>query len=77
MENFLGTLKFEFFYLKRLNNLDEFESCKEDYIHCRNHSLIRLKLSGLSCGEYQTQTRRAEKAPNFSGASEIRGHHCP
>lgn len=59
MESFLGTLKSEFFYLNKFNNLDELEAGLGEYIHYYNHSRIRLKLNGLSPVEYMTQARRA------------------
>lgn len=59
MESFFGTLKSEFFYLNKFNNLDELEAGIAGYIHYYNHSRIRLKLSGLSPVEYRTQARRA------------------
>ena len=59
MESFFGTLKSEFFYLNKFNNLDELEAGIAGYIHYYTHSRIRLKLSGLSPVEYRTQARRA------------------
>lgn len=63
MESFFGTLKSEFFYLNKFNNLNELETGLGDYIHYYNYSRIRLKLSGLSPAEYRTQARTDTPKP--------------
>ncbi|MHC8408903.1 IS3 family transposase [Pseudomonas sp. Hz4] len=56
MESFFGTLKSEFFYLKKFENVDELHAGLVDYIHYYNHRRIKLKLNGLSPVEYRTQS---------------------
>ncbi|WP_410011089.1 IS3 family transposase [Pseudomonas sp. LRP2-20] len=55
MESFFGTLKSEFFYLKRFESIDELKAGLDEYIHYYNHDRIKLKLNGLSPVEYRTQ----------------------
>ncbi|MNM91025.1 Integrase core domain protein [compost metagenome] len=55
MESFFGTLKSEFFYLKRFESVEELKAGLEEYIHYYNHDRIRLKLNGLSPVSYRTQ----------------------
>lgn len=55
MESFFGTLKSEFFYLKKFNNLDELHAGLVGYIQYYNHARIKVKLNGLSPVEYRTQ----------------------
>ncbi|WP_156056794.1 IS3 family transposase [Pseudomonas capeferrum] len=55
MESFFGTLKSEFFYLKRFENVDELKAGLDEYIHYYNHDRIKLRLNGLSPVEYRTQ----------------------
>jgi putative transposase len=55
MESFFGTLKSEFFYLKRFRNLDDLQAGLARYIHYYNHDRIKLKLKGLSPVQYRTQ----------------------
>ena len=59
MESFFGTLKSEFFYLNKFNDLDELHAGIDEYIQYYNHSRIRLKLNGLSPVEYRTQAAQA------------------
>lgn len=55
MESFFGTLKSEFFYLKRFESIDELKAGLDEYIHYYNHDRIKLRLNGLSPVEYRTQ----------------------
>ncbi len=55
MESFFGTLKSEFFYLKRFESIDELRAGLDEYIHYYNHDRIKLRLNGLSPVEYRTQ----------------------
>ncbi|MDZ3991042.1 IS3 family transposase ISPsy8 [Pseudomonas sp. Teo4] len=55
MESFFGTLKAEFFYLKRFESVEELKAGLEEYIHYYNHDRIKLKLNGLSPVDYRTQ----------------------
>ncbi|WP_043288344.1 IS3 family transposase, partial [Pseudomonas taiwanensis] len=55
MESFFGTLKSEFFYLKRFESVEQLKAGLEEYIHYYNHDRIRLKLNGLSPVSYRTQ----------------------
>ena len=59
MESFFGTLKSEFFYLKKFSNLDELQAGLVDYIHYYNHRRIKLRLNGMSPVEYRTQSVQA------------------
>ncbi|WP_017709906.1 IS3 family transposase, partial [Pseudomonas syringae] len=59
MESFFGTLKSEFFYLNKFNNLDELHAGIDEYIEYYNHSRIKLKLNGLSPVEYRMQAAQA------------------
>ncbi|WP_434605022.1 IS3 family transposase [Pseudomonas sp. Z4-7] len=56
MESFFGTLKSEFFYLKRFENLEELNVGLDEYISYYNHERIKSKLGGLSPVEYRTQS---------------------
>nr|WP_241494983.1 IS3 family transposase [Pseudomonas mediterranea] len=56
MESFFGTLKSEFFYLKRFENLEELNLGQDEYISYYNHERIKSKLGGLSPVEYRTQS---------------------
>lgn len=56
MESFFGTLKSEFFYLKRFENLEELNVGLDEYISYYNHDRIKSKLGGLSPVEYRTQS---------------------
>lgn len=55
MESFFGTLKSEFFYLKRFESVDELKAGLDEYIHYYNHERIKLKLKGLSPVDYRAQ----------------------
>lgn len=55
MESFFGTLKAEFFYLKRFESVEELKAGLEEYIHYYNHDRIKQKLNGLSPVDYRTQ----------------------
>ena len=55
MESFFGTLKSEFFYLDRIDTIDQLQEGIHRYIHYNNHERIKLKLKGLSPVEYRTQ----------------------
>ena len=53
MESFFGTLKSEFFYLKRFESVEELKAGLDEYIHYYNHDRIKLKLNGMSPVEYR------------------------
>jgi len=55
MESFFGTLKSEFFYLNKFDNIKRLETGLRQYIHCYNHERIKSKLKGLSPVQYRTQ----------------------
>ncbi|WP_439850899.1 IS3 family transposase [Pseudomonas syringae] len=55
MESFFGTLKSEFFYLKRFESIEELKAGLDEYIHYYNHDRIKLKLNGLSPVKYRAQ----------------------
>ena len=55
MESFFGTLKSEFFYLKRFESIEEFKSGLDEYIRYYNHDRIKLRLNGLSPVDYRVQ----------------------
>ncbi len=55
MESFFGTLKSEFFYLERFENIDDLRAGLDEYIRYYNHDRIKLKLNGLSPVEYRVQ----------------------
>ena len=55
MESFFATLKSEFFYLNKFENLEQLKAGLKAYIHYYNHDRIRSKLKGLSPVEYRTQ----------------------
>ena len=55
MESFFGTLKSEFFYLNKFDNVERLEDGLQQYIHYYNHERIRSKLKGLSPVQYRTQ----------------------
>jgi transposase InsO family protein len=58
MESFFGTLKSEFFYLKKFRNLDELEAGIKDYIHYYNHDRIKLRLRGLTPVQYRMKYKQ-------------------
>lgn len=55
MESFFGTLKSEFFYLKRFASVEELKAGLDEYIHYYNHHRIKLNLNSLSPVAYRTQ----------------------
>lgn len=55
MESFFGTLKAEFFYLTRFDNVEQLQNGIRQYIHYYNHHRIKLKLKGLSPVQYRNQ----------------------
>ncbi|KWS61066.1 transposase [Pseudomonas amygdali pv. morsprunorum] len=59
IESFFSTLKSEFFYLNKFNDLDELQAGIEEYIEYYNHSRIKLKLNGLSPVEFRMQAAKA------------------
>lgn len=59
MESFFGTLKSEFFYLKRFESVDELKAGLDEYIHYYNHDRIKLNLNGMSPVKYRTQVTQA------------------
>ncbi len=54
MESFFGTLKSEFFYRERFDNVADLQKGLDEYIHYYNHERIKMKLGGLSPVEYRT-----------------------
>lgn len=59
MESFFGTLKSEFFYLKRFESAEELKAGLDEYIHYYNHDRIKLKLNGMSPVKYRTHAAEA------------------
>jgi transposase InsO family protein len=59
MESFFGTLKSEFFYLKRFDSVEELKAGVEDYIRYYNYDRIKMRLGGLSPVAYRTQAQAA------------------
>jgi transposase InsO family protein len=55
MESFFGTLKSEYFYLNKFENVKELERGLKEYIHNYNNDRIKIKLKGLSPVQYRTQ----------------------
>lgn len=55
MESFFGTLKSEFFYLRRFESVEELKAGLDEYIRYYNHDRIKQKLNGLSPVEYRAQ----------------------
>lgn len=55
MESFFGTLKSEFFHLKRFESVEELKAGLDEYIHYYNHDRIKLRLNGLSPVDYRAQ----------------------
>lgn len=55
MESFFGTLKEEFFRLKKFGSIDELKHGLASYIRYYNHKRIKLSLNGLSPVQYRTQ----------------------
>ncbi len=59
MESFFGTLKSEYFYLNKFENIKELEAGLKEYIHYYNNDRIKTKLKGLSPVQYRAQTSMA------------------
>ena len=59
MESFFGTLKSEYFYLNKFDNVKELEAGLKEYIHYYNNDRIKNKLKGLSPVQYRTQPSMA------------------
>lgn len=55
MESFFGTLKSEFFYLDKFEDIDQLKEGLKSYIDYYNNDRIKTKLKGLSPVEYRTQ----------------------
>ena len=55
MESFFGTLKSEFFYLKRFESIEELTTGLDEYIRYYNYDRIKLRLNGLSPVDYRAQ----------------------
>ena len=53
MKTFFGTLKSEFFYLKKFAEVEELKAVLRGYHHYYNHERIRLKLNSLSPVQYR------------------------
>ncbi|MED3795513.1 IS3 family transposase [Niallia alba] len=56
IESFFGTLKSEFLYLEKFENVEQFKKELAKYIHYYNNKRIKNKLNGLSPVQYRTQT---------------------
>jgi transposase InsO family protein len=56
IESFFGTLKSEFFHLKRFESVEELQTGLDKYIRYYNHDRIKAKLGGLSPVEYRTRS---------------------
>jgi len=56
IESFFGTLKSEFLYLEKFENVEQFQKELAKYIHYYNNKRIKNKLNGLSPVQYRTQT---------------------
>lgn len=59
MESFFGTLKSEYFYLNKFQNVKELEAGLKEYIDYYNNDRIKTKLKGLSPVQYRTQPSMA------------------
>lgn len=55
MQSFFGTLKSEYFFLNKFENVKELERGLKEYIHNYNNDRIKIKLKGLSPVQYRTQ----------------------
>jgi transposase InsO family protein len=55
MESFFGTLKAEYFRLKRFESIEELNSGLSRYIRYYNHQRIKMGLNGMSPVEFRTQ----------------------
>ena len=56
VENFLGLLKTEWFYLEEFDSVGQLEKAIVEYIDYYNNRRIKLKLNGLSPVQYRIQT---------------------
>ncbi|MBC3366563.1 IS3 family transposase [Pseudomonas sp. SWRI154] len=56
MESFFGTLKSEYFYRERFDNVAQLQAGLDEYIHYYNHDRIKMKLGGLSPVAYRAQS---------------------
>ena len=59
MESFFGTLKSEYFYLNKFEDVKALEAGLKEYIHYYNNERIKTKLNGLSPVQYRTQPSMA------------------
>lgn len=59
MESFFGTLKSEFFHLRRFGSVAEMKAGLDEYINYYNHDRIKLKLNGMSPVGYRTHGLKA------------------
>ena len=55
MESFFGTLKSEFFYLKKFADIEDLKAGLRCYIHYYNYQRIKLKLNSLSPVQHRIQ----------------------
>ncbi len=55
MESFFGTLKSEYFYLNRFDNIEQLQAGIRHYNHYYNYERIKTKLKGLSPVQYRNQ----------------------
>jgi transposase InsO family protein len=62
MVSFFGTLKSEYFYLNKFENVKELEMGLKEYIHYNNNDRIKTNLKGLSPVQYRTQPSMALSA---------------
>ena len=56
MENFMGHLKSELFYLMEFSSIDHFIKELHDYIYFYNHHRIKQKLKGMAPVQYRFHT---------------------
>ncbi|WP_244147848.1 IS3 family transposase [Vreelandella zhanjiangensis] len=59
IESFFGTLKSEYFYLNRFDNIEQLQAGIRRYIHYYNYERIKIKLKGLSPVQYRNQALAA------------------
>ena len=59
MESFFGTLKSEYFYLNKFEDVKALEAGLKEYIHYYNNERIKTKLKGLRPVQYRTQPSMA------------------
>lgn len=55
MESFFGTLKSEYFYRERFDNVAQLQAGLDEYIRYYNHDRIKMKLGGLSPVAYRAK----------------------